>query len=196
MSTGKAIRMSRLVTSMFQVKIGTRNITMPGARRREDRRHQVDGGEDAGEPGEGDADDPEVGARARRVDGFGQRRISEPSEVGRAARGEESRDHHQAAAEVEPVGQGVEPGKGHVRCADLQRHEVVGQPEGEGPGEEEHHDAAVHGEELVVGVAVDDVVVGNGQLGPHDLRQHSGEQEEAERRDHVHARRSSCDRWW
>ena len=32
-STGKAMRMRIPVTTMFQVKIGTRNIVMPGARR-------------------------------------------------------------------------------------------------------------------------------------------------------------------
>jgi len=32
-STGKVSRISRLVTRMFQVKIGIRNITIPGARR-------------------------------------------------------------------------------------------------------------------------------------------------------------------
>ena len=32
MSTGNAISTSTLVTSMFQVKIGIRNIVMPGAR--------------------------------------------------------------------------------------------------------------------------------------------------------------------
>ncbi len=32
-STGKAIRIKMPVTSMFQVKIGMRNIVMPGARR-------------------------------------------------------------------------------------------------------------------------------------------------------------------
>ncbi len=31
-STGNVIRMSRLVTKMFQVKIGMRNMVMPGAR--------------------------------------------------------------------------------------------------------------------------------------------------------------------
>ena len=33
MRTGKAIRIRRAVTSMFQVKIGIRNIVIPGARR-------------------------------------------------------------------------------------------------------------------------------------------------------------------
>ena len=31
-STGNVIRMSRLVTKMFQVKMGIRNMVMPGAR--------------------------------------------------------------------------------------------------------------------------------------------------------------------
>ena len=60
------------------------------------------------------------------------------------------------AAQVQPVGQGVEPGEGHVRGADLQGHDVVGQAaEGEGPGEQVQHQAAVHGEQLVVGLEGD-----------------------------------------
>ena len=53
--------------------------------------------------------------------------------------------------EVQPVRQGVQPGERHVGRADLQRQDVVGQPaEGEGSGEQVQHQAAVHGEQLVV----------------------------------------------
>ena len=42
MSDGNANRISTEVTRMFQVKIGIRNMRMPGARIGEDRDHEVD----------------------------------------------------------------------------------------------------------------------------------------------------------
>ena len=45
----------------------------------------------------------------------------------------------------------VQPGEGHVRRADLQRHERVREPGEQRRREQEQHDRAVHGEQLVVG---------------------------------------------
>ena len=65
MSTGKASSTRKAVTSWFQVKMGMRNMTMPGRSQAEDRGDHVDGGEDAGEAGQGHAHDPQVAARAQ-----------------------------------------------------------------------------------------------------------------------------------
>ena len=72
------------------------------------------------------------------------------------------------------------------RRADLQRHEVVGEPERERADEQVHHDAAVHREELVVGAgARRSCSSGLNSWTPDDLGERAAEQEEAERRDHV-----------
>ena len=119
------------------------------------------------------------------VDGFGEGGVGEPAPVGGARRGEEARGHGDAAAQEQPVGEGVEPGEGHVGRADLQRHQVVGHAEPERAEEQEQHDAAVHGEELVVGLQAHEVVVGHRQLDPHEHRHGAGDQEHDEARHHV-----------
>ena len=86
-STGKAMSTSTLVTSMFQVKIGMRNIDMPGARMVEHGGDDVHRGEHAGQAGEHDAPSatgrpPTAGERTT----VGQRRVGGPAEVGRRRR--------------------------------------------------------------------------------------------------------------
>ena len=71
------------------------------------------------------------------------------------------------------------------RRADLQRDEVVGEAERERPEEQEHHDAAVHREELVVGALAHDVALRAVQLHADDLGQRAADEEEHERRHHV-----------
>ena len=69
---------------------------------------------------------------------------------------------------------------------DLERHDVVGQAaEGEGPGEQVEHQAAVHGEQLVVGLEGDQRRGRVGQLGPDDQGHDAGDEEEHQRGDHV-----------
>ena len=77
---------------MFQVKIGIRNIVIPGARMADDRGDEVDRAEDRAETGHPQAHDPQVAADARRADRVGQRGVGGPAEARRAARGEESAD--------------------------------------------------------------------------------------------------------
>ena len=127
----------------------------------EDGGAQVDPGEDGRKPGEGQGHQPQVGAGSRRVGGVGQWGVGHPAEAGGPAGDQESGHHGDRSAQVEPVGQGIQAGKGHVRCAHLQRHDVVGQTsEGEGPGKQVEHEAAVHGEQLVVGLEETNEAVG------------------------------------
>ncbi|WP_418606178.1 hypothetical protein [Georgenia sp. SUBG003] len=49
---------------VFHVKMGIRNMVMPGGAQRDDRGDEVDGAEDGREPGHGQAEDPEVTAEA------------------------------------------------------------------------------------------------------------------------------------
>ena len=61
-STGNARSTSTLVTSMFQVKIGMRNIVMPGARMAETVVTMLTAVSTRGHAGEDDGDDPQVAA--------------------------------------------------------------------------------------------------------------------------------------
>jgi hypothetical protein len=51
--------------------------------------------------------------------------------------------------------------------------------------EQQQHDRAVHGEQLVVLLVRDQVLAGAGELGTHDQRQHAAEEEEREGGDQV-----------
>ena len=138
------------MTKMFQVKIGIRNIVMPGARRQTIVVMKLTATEDRAQTGDHQAHDPQVGAGAGRVHRVGQRGVGEPAEVRRAARGEEAGHHDQAAEQEQPVGEGVQPRERDVRRADLQRHDVVREAEQDRRRVEQQHDRAVHGEQLVV----------------------------------------------
>jgi len=121
-----------------------------GRAQREHRRDQVDRAQHRADAGQRKAEDPHVGANARREDNAVERGVGEPAEVGRAVGGQEPADDDEAAEQVKPVGQRVEPRERDVRRADLQRDDEVREAEGERRCEQEHHDRAVHRYELVV----------------------------------------------
>ena len=135
---------------MFQVKIGMRNMVMPGARivmivvmkftaprivpnplraRPTTQRFPPTPGENVV---------------------AGQRGVRQPTEGCSALRGEESGDGDEATEVEEPVGEGVQTRERHVGSADLQRHEHVRETREERGREHEQHDRAVHREQLVV----------------------------------------------
>ncbi len=145
----------------------------------------VDRGQDAREADQRHPGQPDVATEARRVDAAAQRGVAEPAERRCSAGGEEARHHRQAATEKQPVAKEVEPGEGHVVGPDLQRHHVVGQPEGERPDEQEQHQAAVHGEDLVVRVVGHQIQFRLGQLAAHHPGEHAGDEEEGKRGDDV-----------
>ena len=152
-STGNVIRISRLTTNMFQVKTGMRNIVMPGARIVDTVAMTLTRGDHARHARAGRC--PRSRDRRRRR-ASARRRTAACSRTSRTWRrrpgGQEAAQHHDAGEQRQPVAEGVEPRERHVAGADLQRHEVVGQPEGERADEQQQHDRAVHREELVVDV--------------------------------------------
>ena len=152
----------------------------------EDGGHQVHPGEDGREPGQHQGHDPDVTADAGRARGAGEWGVGHPAEAGRPAGHQEAQHHGDRPGEVEPVAQGVETGERHVGGADLQRHHVVGQAtEGERPGEQIEHQAAVHGEQLVVLPEGEERRVGRRQLEPEEEGHDPGEVEQDDRGDHV-----------
>ena len=71
---------------MFQVKIGIRNIVMPGARMQTTVVIMLTAAQDGAQAGNRQTHDPQVAADAGRVDGVGQRGVGGPAEVGGTAR--------------------------------------------------------------------------------------------------------------
>ena len=116
----------------------------------------------------------------------GQRRVRIPAERGGAARREEAGEQDDAAEREQVVAQQVEPRERDVGRADLQRHQLVREPDEHRRREQQQHDRAVHGEQLVVLLVGDDRVVRAERLDPDHQRHDPREQEEDERGDQVH----------
>ncbi len=147
----------------------------------EDRGDQVDRAENGAETGENQADGPEVAADALAVFGAAQRGVGGPAEVGRAGGRHQPEHGDRAAEEIEPVREGVQPGEGDVGRADLQRNQVVAEAEDHRRREEEQHDRAVHGEELVVLLGGEELQLRPGQFGADQQGHHPADEEEDER---------------
>ena len=115
----------------------------------ENGRHQVDAPDQR--TGAGYLQGPEVivDADARRVLQLGQRRIRQPAGAGELADHEGDIDQ-QRTGRGEPEPHGVERREGDVTHAELQRHHEVHQSDHERHGDEEYHDRAVRGEDLIV----------------------------------------------
>ncbi len=157
-----------------------------GGAQAQDRGDHVDTTEDGAQTRHHQAHDPQVGSGARGVDVVAQWRVGEPAERRGAVRGQEARDHREAAEQEQPVRQRVQPREGDVRRADLQRHQQVRVGERDRCREHQQHQRAVHGEQLVVLLVAEVLQPRPGELGPHQDREHAGEQEEPERRHEVH----------
>ena len=157
-----------------------------GGAHADDRGDEVDRTQDRAQTGHPQTHDPQVTAHARRAHGVGERGVGEPAEVSRALGGQEARGGDQAAEEEQPVAEHVQTRERHVGRADLQRHDDVGETEEQWRREQQQHDRAVHGEELVVELVVDDLRAGREQLGTDQQRHDTADQEPRERRDEVH----------
>ena len=150
-----------------------------------DRDDEVDRPGERGERRQVEAEDPEVLARPRAELLGRERRVGGPAGARGAPVGEEAREDDEPAEEEEPVREGVQARERHVPRADHERDEVVAEAREDRDDEEEDHHRPVHGEQLVVGVLRDEVVVRLGELGAHEQRHHAGGEEEDERRDDV-----------
>src|SRR5690606_35982650 len=74
---------------------------------------------------------------------------------------------------------------GEVARPDELREDEVGQALEERDDEEVHHRGAVHREELVVGLGVEERVLGDRELEPHEQGHDARNAEERQRGDHV-----------
>ena len=128
---------------------------------------------------------PQSRARGAGQDRLG--RIEGPAGAGRPARHEETGHQHEHGEQIDPVAQHVDVGEHHVPGADHQRDQVVAEPAQEQRGEQvDHHDHAVHGDELVVLGRVDDREgVREAELQPHQPGQHERDETDRKRGDRI-----------
>ncbi len=85
----------------------------------------------------------------------------------------------------EPETKSVQTWESHVARADLERQDIVGQTEEHRHGDEKNHRRAMHGEDHVVVVRLQQGIVRHGQLQPNEERLDSGKDEEDQPRHHV-----------
>jgi hypothetical protein len=170
----------KAVTSIDQTNNG--NPVQRHARRAalEDRRHELDGDGKRRHLGERDQLRPEIASLAGREVRTGQRHVREPARVRRGVQ-QHRRRQHQPAEEIQVVAERVEPRERDVSGADHQRHQVDAHRLHHRHGEQEHHHRAVRGEDLVVEVRAEEVIVGNRQLDAHQRGENARRDEEAER---------------
>ena len=145
---------------------------------------EFDGPGDGRDFDEADAQQPEIGIDAGRVNSAGERRIHEPAAIGRPAH-EQRCEEGQSADEVSPKGIGREPRKRQVAGAQhLWQQQHADSLDG-GNGEEEHHHRAVHGEKLVIGFRREQRLRRRCELYPHHQGEDAGQQEKQERRAEI-----------
>ncbi len=133
---------------------------------------------------QGERDGPEGHAVVGRVGDLSERRVAEPAGVERAAEREAAVEKKPAEQE-QPVAQGVHARERHVARADLQRHDVVGEPDQHRHREQEDHRRAVHREDLVVLLGRQHVHAGPDELRPHEHREAHRDEEEQEARSQI-----------
>ena len=116
-----------------------------------------------------------------------ERRVEGPAGVDAAGR---SRIQSERAADhVDVPAQQVELGKARSLRADHQRDQEVAEHRGDRRDqEEEDHHHAVHREQLVVGLGLNQVALRRHQLEPHQRRRRAADEEEERDRDHVQQR--------
>ena len=150
----------------------------------EDRGDEVNIGADRSDAEDKERERPIIYSGLRRVSGLTQRRVGEPSHRRRAAC-QETEVQQDPAKRNEPEAESIEARESHVARADLERHDVVGQPEEHRHGDEKNHRRAMHREDHVIGVRMQQGVVRNGQLQPNEQRFDPADDEENQPRHHV-----------
>jgi hypothetical protein len=74
----------------------------------------------------------------------------------------------QTAKGEKPITHGIEAGKGHVFGADHQGNKIIGEADERRHYHQKDHGCSMHGEELIITVRGQKVIVGPGQLQAHD----------------------------
>ena len=87
--------------------------------------------------------------------------------------------YHHAADDVEIPAQQVDAGESEIFRPDHHGYEEIAEHRGNGRNEEEeNHDHAMHGEEFVVGVGLDEIARGREQLEADEQREEASDEKE------------------
>ncbi len=123
----------------------------------------------------------------RRARENGLRRVERPASACGSAGREKARHQNRHGEHVHPVAQHVHKGEHHVPGAHHERDQIVTEPAEKQRSEEiDHHDHAVHGHELIIGLRVDEgESAGPCQLKPDEPRQHQSNKSNRQRSDRV-----------
>ena len=136
--------------------------------------NKVDAGADAAEPGNEEAERPEICAVAQGKGLCRERGVRKPANVGRGANAieavaaDETEVQKKATESGKPEAEGIEARKGHVSRANHERKEVIAEAEQDRHGDKKDHGGAMHGEHLIEELRGDEMVVGNDELDAHD----------------------------
>ena len=131
-----------------------------------------------------DAQQPPVGAGTGRMLAPRQRRIHEPTAIGRDAK-EDGAEEHEPADRVGPERVSAKARERQVACADHPRQHVHRDRLDHGHGKQEHHHRAVHREHLVVCALAEQRVLRDRQLRAHQQGERSSQHEEQQRGENV-----------
>ena len=93
--------------------------------------------------------------------------------------------HEKAAAKERPVAKGVQARKSHVTRAYHQRNEEIEERRRHRHGDHEDHSSAVHGEELIVRIGIEELTLGCGKLNPNEQCFESGNKKVHKGRDKI-----------
>ena len=146
---------------------------------------EVEAGEDGREAGDEDAerggDDVGIGELGA------EWRVEGPAGIDAA--GEDGVDHQQSAGDVEIPAEQVDAREGEIPGADHDRDQEVAKDGGDGGDqEEEDHHHAVHGEEFVVGVGLDEIAGRGEELEADEEREDAADEEEERNAEQIQHR--------
>ena len=145
----------------------------------QDRHRDLDGRAHRRHLDKGDAEQPDVGIDPRCPLLARQGRVQEPARIGRHTRQHRS-DDDGAAEQIAPPAQRRQTGERQIARAQHLGQDVHRQPLEHRDGEQEHHDAAVHREDLVVDGRPHERAVRRRQLRADQHRQDAADRKEGE----------------
>ncbi len=162
------------------------------AAHRENRGDEIHGSADAADARYQQRESPVVRAVAGRKGRRRERRVGEPSDVGRAASLRNRASGENAAVQEEPAegrhpeAESIQARKRHVARADHQRNEIVSEAEEDRHGDEKDAGRAVQREQTVEGLGREKRGIRVRQLNAHKNRFDSHNDEKQQRVDDVH----------
>ena len=150
----------------------------------QERHHEIDRAHGGGDAQQDHPQRIHVDVGAVVIGARRQRHIIEPAGIGPEADGEGGIEKD-AGAEIDPIGQRIQPRQRHVARAQQQRPEIIAKARQHRPGIKKDHGHAMHGEELVILFRRQQMQVRPGELQAEDQRLDPARDQEGESGDDV-----------